>query len=260
MPDLNDIPAALFCSLLFAALLGAVELGHWLGRRLPASGWEAISSPFLSLTGASMGLLGLLLAFSFSMGLTRYEARKVVILKEANALAAAQARSDFLQPEAAQRVKALLRDYLDSRLAYHGATAESPLADQLFKQAQALQARIWAQASVPANYRDPAPANFSALTSALNDMAAMRNERRYAIENQIPSSVIVLLVFVTLQATAMAGFAFGANRRRIWLALLGFPLVISLVIYTILDLDRPTRGWILVDQTPMLDLKASLAP
>jgi hypothetical protein len=258
MPELNDIPAALFCTVLFFALLAAIEFGHWLGRKLSASTWDDVSSPFLSLTGASMGLLGLLLAFSFNMGLTRYEARKVVILKEANTLSTALARSDLLQPEAAQRVRTLLREYVDSRLAYHGAMAESLQAEQLFNEAQAIQARIWAVVSVIANYRDPASANFSALTSALTDMTAARNERRYAIDNQIPSSVIALLVFVTLQTTAMSGLAFGANRRRIWLALLGFPLMISLVIYTILDLDRPTRGWILVDQTPMLDVKASL--
>jgi hypothetical protein len=258
MPDLNDIPAALFCTVLFFALLAAIEFGHWLGRRLSASTWEDVSSPFLSLTGASMGLLGLLLAFSFNMGLTRYEARKVVILKEANTLSAALARSDLLQPEAAQRVKTLLREYVDSRLAYHGAMAESPQAEQLFNDAQAIHARLWSVVSAAANYREPVSANFSALTSAATDMTAARNERRYAIDNQIPSSVITLLVFVTLLATAMSGLAFGANRRRIWLALLGFPLVISLVIYTILDLDRPTRGWILVDQTPMLDVKASL--
>jgi hypothetical protein len=227
MPDINDIPAAFFCTVLFFALLAAIEFGHWLGRRLSASTWEDVSSPFLSLTGASMGLLGLLLAFS-------------------------------LQPEAAQRVKTLLREYVDSRLAYHGAMAESQQAGQLFNDAQAIQVRLWAVVSVMAIYREPASANFSALTSAVTDMGAVRNERRYAIDNQIPSSVIVLLVFVTLLTTAMSGLAFGANRRRIWLALLGFPLVISLVIYTILDLDRPTRGWILVDQTPMLDVKASL--
>ena len=259
MMELNDIPAPIFCSVLFVALLGAIELGHWLGRRVPADEWPGISSSFLSMSSAGMALLGLLLAFSFSMSLTRFEARKVAVLKEANVISVVVARTDFLQAEPAQRVRALLREYVDSRVAYHDVAAETAQAAQLFEQAEAIQARIWAVVSQVGNFREPAAStHFAALGSAVNDMSTARSERRYAIENQVPSSVIVLLVFVTLQAAAMAGHAFGANRKRIWLALIGFPLIISLVIYTILDLDRPTRGWIIVDQTSMLSLQASL--
>lgn len=259
MPNLNDIPALIFAFTLFCCLLLAIEAGFRTGRQLDFESWDNISSAFFSITGATLALLGLLLAFSFSMGVARYEARKVVVLKEANALSTAWVRADFLQPEPSQAVKKLMREYLNSRLAYHDAAAESTRSIEFIKSAQDIQARIWSIASVMGNYRDPQQSTyFSSFTSAVIDMGTVRNERRYAIENQVPSSVIALLVLITLQAAALAGFAFGANQRRLRLALIGFPLLLSLVIYTILDLDRPTLGWIIVDQTPMLALETSI--
>lgn len=259
MPDLNDIPAPVFSITLLVALLCAIETGFRIGRKLPFEDWDNISSAFFSISGATLALLGLLLAFSFSMGVARYEARKVAVLKEANAISAAWSRADLLLTEQSTAVKNLLRDYVQSRLQYHDSVAESATSESLINSAQDIQARIWAVASVMSNYREPPQATyFSAMTAAVIDMGTARSERRYAIENQVPSSVIALLVLITLQAAAMAGFAFGANQRRLRLALFGFPLLLSLVIYTILDLDRPTRGWILVDQTPMLALQASM--
>lgn len=137
--------------------------------------------------------------------------------------------------------------------------AESGRSHELVNNAKDIQDRIWAVASVMANYREPQQNTyFQSLTAAVIEIGTLRNERRYAIENQIPSSVIALLVVITLQAAALAGFAFGANNRRLLLALIGFPLLLSLVIYTILDLDRPMHGWIIADQAPMLALEASL--
>ncbi|MES1978739.1 MAG: hypothetical protein V4454_11685 [Pseudomonadota bacterium] len=259
MQNLNDIPAPIFAITLFCALLVAIEAGFRTGRKMDFKSWDNISSAFFSISGATLALLGLLLAFSFSMGVTRYEARKLVILKEANAISTAWVRADFLQSGQSQAIKTLLREYITSRLAYHDSAAESAKSEVFISDAQGIQARIWAVVSVMGNYREPVQNTyFSSLTSAVIDMGTIRNERRYAIENQVPSSVIGLLVIITLQAAALAGFAFGANQRRLRLALIGFPLLLSLVIYTILDLDRPTQGWIVVDQTPMLALEASL--
>ena len=259
MADLNDIPPELLCTVLFFALLAAIEFGHWLGRRFPADAWSGIGSSFLSMSSANTALLGLLLAFSFSMSLSRFEARKVAVLKEANAISVVATRSDFLQAEPRQKVRAMLRDYVDSRVAYHDVVAETAKAAQLFDEAKALQARIWAVVSMVENYRESSPSTqFSALSSAFTDMSVALNERRFAIENQIPSLVIVLLLLVMVQAAAMAGHAFGASRKRVWLALYGFPLVVSLVTYTILDLDRPSLGWVIIEQPSMLQLQASL--
>ncbi|MES2283622.1 MAG: hypothetical protein V4542_19590 [Pseudomonadota bacterium] len=259
MPDLNDIPAALFAFLLFFALQVAIQLGFKAGRKLEFAVWDKLNRAFFSVTGATLALLGLLLAFSFSMAVSRYEARKVVVLMEANAIGTAWLRTDFLQPGPSQTVRQLLRDYVKTRIEYHDSAAETQKSQEFISQAKDIQDRIWAVAAVMGNYREPQQStHFSALTEAVIAMGSVRNERRYAIENQVPSSVIALLMIITLQAAALTGFAFGANNRRLRLALIGFPLLLSLVIYTILDLDRPTRGWIVVDQVPMLALEASL--
>ena len=65
-------------------IAGAAEVGAWLGRRLRRTTDEIPETG--TLTGAALGLLALLLAFSFSLALSRYEARRNWVLKEANAI------------------------------------------------------------------------------------------------------------------------------------------------------------------------------
>lgn len=258
MPDLTDIPETLFCAGFFLMLLISIEAGHWLGRRATESDWEAMNGAFLTLASSALALLGLLLAFSFSMAVNRYEARQYVILKEANAISRAYVRSDFLKPEHEQQVKAQLRAYVDLRLAYHEAGHDATKTRQLVRDAEAVQRQVWKTASVSANYNEQSGAEFSMLAGAINDVAEIADERQYTIDNQVPSPVIWLMIVVALPAAAMGGYAFGARRRRNWLALAGFALMITLVVYNILDLDRPSRGWILIDQAPMLALKAGM--
>lgn len=258
MPELYEIPATVFCAILFVALMGSIEIGQLLGRRTREADWDATSSAFLTLSSASMALLGLLLAFSFSMSVTRHDERQSVMLKEANAIGTAWLRTGFLQPDAKERMRALMRSYVDERVSYQsvGHNSEASLAS--LAKAQAMQTRIWALAENADNYREPKIPYISLLVSSLNDMVDVTGEREFARINHVPSAVIWLLFVVTLVSGALGGYAFGAKRQRNWLAFAGFAVMISIVAYTILDLDRPERGLIRVGQVPMLALQASL--
>lgn len=258
MVDLYDIPSPLLCAVLLVALLASMEAGHLIGRRTQEAHWDVTSNAFLTLSSAVMALLGLLLAFSFSMSVTRHDARQTVILKEANTIETTYMRSDFLLAEPSRGIKLLLRAYLDQRISYHAAGHDSPAMREHLTKSQALQNQVWALAANPDNYREPKGALLGMFASSVNELSDISSEAQFARDNRVPSAVIWLLFVVTLVAGAMGGYAFGAKRQRNWLAFAGFALMITIVVYTILDLDRPLRGLITVDQAPMLALKAGL--
>ena len=258
MGSLYDVPSLVLCAVLLAALLLSIEAGHRLGCRAPETHWDASGGAFLSLSSATMALLGLLLAFSFSMSVTRHDARQLVILKEAKVIGTVYMRSDFLSAEQSAPMKALLKSYVDQRLAYHSANHDDPALPEVRKQTDTLQRQLWAIAAMADNYREPKAVQLGLLSSAVNDMSDAASEAQFARDDHVPPAVIWLLFVVTLVSGAMAGYAFGARRQRNWLAFAGFAVMIVIVVYTILDLDRPLRGLIQVDQAPMLSLKAGM--
>src|SRR5882724_12889817 len=139
MNNLYDAPAALVAGVFLILLLAAVELGHAFGRRVDPGVWERSSGAYSTLAGAVLGLLGLLLAFSFGMADARYSARKALVLKEANAIGTAYLRTSFLDASAEPRMKALMRRYVDMRVEYHAAGSDRQKEEQAFARAAALQ-------------------------------------------------------------------------------------------------------------------------
>lgn len=255
---LYDLPAALIAIGFFILLLVAVEVGRRLGRRIDPDAWERSSGAYATLTGAVLGLLGLLLAFSFSMADARYGARKALVLKEANAIGTAYLRASFLDASNEPRMRALMRQYVEVRVAYHAIVSDSQKEDQALAQAAALQQQMWDLGASADAYREPKAPAMSLLTTALNEVIDVSAERKAARDNRVPEAVLWLLFVVAMLSGALGGFAFGAARHRNLLVTIAFAMLVTMVIFTILDLDRPRRGVIQVDQSPMLDLQASL--
>ena len=125
----------------FAILVGICgEIGFRLGTRAKASLEE---SPFAVLQTAIFGLLALLLAFSFSVGIARYDARRVEVLREANSIGTTMLRTQLLDARAAPVMRGYLRSYVDARIAFASAGIdERARADAAYRTA-ALQAAMW---------------------------------------------------------------------------------------------------------------------
>ena len=258
MNNLYDIPAQLIAGAFLVLLLMAVELGHALGRRVDARDWEISSGAYATMAGAVLGLLGLLLAFSFGMADARYGARKAVVLKEANAIGTAYLRASFLDASTEPRMKALMRQYVDARMAEYEGHSDAQTEQRSQTRIAALQQQLWTLAASGEAYREPKAASFSLFTSSLNDVIDVSSEQKAARDNRVPDAVLWLLFSVAVLSGALGGFAFGATRHRNVLVTLTFSVLVSLVVFTILDLDRPRRGVIQVDLTPMRELQESL--
>ena len=260
MFTLYDTPAALIASVFFILMLVAVEVGQALGRRVDSAAWATSSGAYSTVTGAVLGLLGLLLAFSFGMADTRYNARKAVVLKEANVIGTAYLRTSFLRPPVEAQAKNLIRDYVDAVVAYNGSGTDRALESQSLQRALVLQNQMWALSNPADGYLEPQAIRLSLLSASINELIDVSSERKAARDNRVPDEVLLLLFVVGVLSATMGGFAFGATRHRNWIVTLSFTVLVTMVVFTILDLDRPRRGLIQVDQAPMLDLRASLRP
>jgi hypothetical protein len=252
MPDgtiLDAIPFWLLYILTMAIVMLAVEAGRRLGSyRRPCSEVEK-SGPVDSIIAAILGLLALLLTFTFSMAATRYETRKSLVLQEANAIGTAYLRADLLPEPQRSAARAALRDYTALR-AKGAAGLNMP---ELLSQSVALQDRLWADATAVGGQ------NAGSITSvfyiqSLNQVIDLDTTRMTAGRNRIPGSIWSMLYLVSILAMTAIGYQFGLAGSRGWPEIVLLALVLATVMLLIADLDRPQAGMIQVSQQALLDV------
>lgn len=239
--------------ILLALMLGFAELGFRLGWRLHEKKDTARKGLIGGIQGAVLGLLGLLLGFTFAMAVQRYDTRRGLVLQEANALSTAYLRASLL-PDAHQApVKELLRRYVDLRLKYW------PLVDDPAKFAEGtrligeVQSQLWKHATEAAK---EAPTDITAtFIESLNEAIDTDAERIAAMRAGIPPGVWLLLVLVATFGCVTTSYGAGAEGARSQLGSVFLPLLITVVIVMIFDISHARLGVIRVDQQPLVDLQ-----
>jgi hypothetical protein len=236
-----------------AVVLIAGEIGWQLGVRAEGRGGENMAT----LEGAVLGLLALIIGFTFAMALARFEARRDAVVNEANAIGTTALRARLLpEPQRAEALK-LLREYVQIRLDI--VTSELSLAEHatVVDRSNALQELLWQHAKAVAA-KDNAVVPTGLFIEALNQMIDSQGKRLAALRNRIPNSVQLSLFAIAAVASAFAGYASALEARRTRLPVYLLGLVVCAVLVLILDLDRPTAGFIKVSQQPMIDTAASI--
>ena len=204
-----DQPAVflpLVCIFLFAA--------GWAGVALAASrrgSFDAQHASFKTLESAVLGLLALLLGFSFALATSRYDLRQNLEVDEANAIGTTWLRTDTMDAPVRAEAQKLLRSYGAVRLGFFAAGSDPGSFQASLSQAGAIQADLWRLATQnAATHRDPVSA---LLLSTVNDAIDLSEKRTAALENRIPSAAWVLLLFVGGASSALIGAGTVATRR-----------------------------------------------
>ncbi len=256
---LYDIPSAAIALGLLGAMLLAMFAAYLIGRRSHRNQSEEGRSQTTAVQGSMLGLLALLLGFTFSLGLSRHDARSVAVVSEANAIGTAWLRIDFLPDDLRAAAQEDLRRYTRLRLE----AAEVP-ADQhqrrkrLVANAEAAFAELWEQAALHAAEKGgPAAVSYSA---SLNDMIDALGARDAVIERHVPEIVLFLLFGTFILSGAMLGFSSGLAGTMPATPVYLMLALIVLLVFMIIDLDRPRRGLIEVDQRPLAALLESMKP
>lgn len=247
---LYDLPTPLIIGGLLLIMLAAAEIARRAGSR-QALAWPDTHDVLLNLTGAMLALLGLMLAFSFSMSVSRFQARQAVLLSEANAIVAVDYLADLLRPEPRTSVLADLRAFAEQRIAFLTVGHDRPR-EQAAAEASRLAAdRIWALATSAESYREPVGQNLSMLTRAVLEMVTAARTREVARSTLVPQPNLVMLFVLAILASTMVAYNFSASGHPGRTRTVTFMLLICMVVYVVIDLDRPRRGIMRLDPAPL---------
>jgi hypothetical protein len=241
-------------AVLLAALLGMIELGRLIGKRRVRADPKWDNRGVSTLENMLLGLLGLLLAFTFSGAWSRFDARRDLILRESNAIGTAWLRLDLVPEPARESLRASFRRYVDLRIADTRASADQPAGE-----VPALQAAIWRE-GVAAGRAAPDGRVAQVLLPALNERFDIASARYLAVQTHPPAAVFLMLLVIMFLACLLAGYGMAGSQRRNWLHTLCFVGAMILAIYVTVDLEYPRRGLIRVEKYDHLltDLRAGM--
>jgi len=253
-----DIPSIVIAAVLFASMAVVIELGFRLGRLFERETTGTIKGHVTGIQGALLGILALLLGFTFSLSLNRHDTRSIVVVKESNAIGTAYLRAGLLPEPVCRKARIDLRNYIGFRIEEGRINlANSDERAALIAQTNERFYQMWTDA-VAAARQDPNPVTTGLYLQALNEMFDAFGERDAALNRHVPEVVLFLLYGTFLMAGAIVGFTSGIHGHRASFATYVMVALIVLLVFIIIDLDRPRRGLIEVDQQSMLDLQAAI--
>jgi hypothetical protein len=237
--------------LAFFLLWLAAWVGGWLGRRKDEQ-FAGLREDFGVIQSATLTLLGLIIGFSFSMAIGRYDLRKTYEEAEANAIGTEYVRADLLPPDEASKVRELLRKYTDLRVRFY-ITRDLDELKQIDLQTTQTQNQLWVAASRSATAQ-PTPVRALAV-AGMNDVLNSQGYTQAAWWNRIPVGAWCLMFGIAVLANLLVGY--GAH--KVWPKLLMvLPLIVAVSFFLIADIDSPRRGVIRVHPLNMESLRAGL--
>jgi hypothetical protein len=206
--------------------------------------------------GATLTLLGLIIGFTFSMAISRYEQRKNYEEAEANAIGTEYVRADLLPLAEAQKVRDLLADYTGQRILFYKAVNEKELSRVNADTAQ-LQTKLWTTvATAAATQQTPLTA---LVVSGMNDVLNSQGYTQAAWWNRIPPSAWALMFMIGLCCNLLIGYCIRRTGSEL-VVFLVLTLVVSISFFLIADIDSPRGGIIRVQPQNLLSLSQSLRP
>lgn len=232
--------------LLGLGMAGSIETGYRMGKRRLRKYPESKSEGSGAVESSVFAILGLILAFTFTGTLSRYEHRVKLVLQEANAIGTAYLRLDLLQKDAQDKLRPLYREYVQSRINVFEYYKNGQLSNSYFRQSLKLQGQIWEIANTSVLV-DKNPGIITLVLSSTNDMIDIANERLQATRTHPPIIVYILLFTLALASAFLVGQDMSVNEKRPLFYMVIFCVIISGITYIILDLENPRLGVVRID-------------
>jgi hypothetical protein len=229
-----------------AVLLLCIEIGFRLGR------WHRARFPTVNLVvtttmeASVFGLMGLLVAFSFSGAGSRFDTRRSLVATEANAIGTAYLRLDLLPPAKQPQLRNDFREYVRSRLLVSQTASDTNAMNAALAKSRLIQMRIWIETAEA--LKDIGPAERTLLVSALNEMIDVTTTRSLAALSHPPVAVFIMLGLTVVASSALAGYSMALSGSRNWVFVLAFACIVGTAMYVILDYENPRIGLVRIDR------------
>lgn len=236
---------------LLLLLLAASEMGYRLGMRQARARGQ--SGSYLTHEVSALGVLALLLGFTFSIAAGKFEARRALVLDEANAIGTASLRAQMLPAGYADEAKLLFDRYAVARVRLFDAGLDERARRTANEESESLHGQLWtlARQALEVNRLDVGTGLFIA---ALNDVIDMHGKRKAAYGYRLPDAIFVLIYAVATIAFVLSGVAAGVHESRSRVPTYVMAVLVTSVILFIVDMDRPQRGLLQVSDQAIMDL------
>ncbi len=241
-----------FASFSLTVLWIAVRAGVFLQSKRSLEPNE--QEDFRVVTATTITLLSLLVGFTFSMAISRYDLRKSCEETEANAIGTEYSRAGLLPPADAARVRALLRSYLEQRILFYQ-TRNSYRLRQIDVATSQLQTDLWSAVSTPAEAK-PTPV-VSLAVSGMNAVFDSEGYTQGAWWNRIPISAWILMVVIAICSNVLFGYSTHPTKLRPFLILV-LPIIVSIAFFLIADIDSTRNGIIRINPQNLIRISNSL--
>jgi hypothetical protein len=255
MTIVDSLPVWAIGLVLLAVLILASGIG--VALRVRASNTPNEDGGYI--LSAALGLLALLIGFTFSLALSRYETRRDLVLQEANSIGTTYQRAQLAPEPYRSQLQSLVRRYVDVRVSLADAGEDAAAIARAEAQTGQLQQQMWDTAVAAIPHVDP-PVAVPLLIATVNETSDFAASRKAALADRLPGSVIVALLVYAAISAGILGYVTQGTRRGTQISATLLFILLTLAITLILDLDRPRTGSIVVSQGPLLDLQASIKP
>jgi uncharacterized protein (DUF2249 family) len=244
---LYQTPALIIAVVLFILMLSFNKLGHLLKQSHIKKGKATIDEGLGPIEGSLLGLLALLLSFTFGMSASRYDDRRQIMIEEANDIGTAILRCDLYPDSIKKQLKSNFKEYVEARIEYYDSGIDvekiSISKNKTEKKSTAIWNIVMAESQKPENVL-----RSQQMIPALNSMIDVVTTRDETKNATVPESIFWLLFMLIFSASFIIGYS--TNGKKVNRVLIyGFSLMTALTVFLILDLDRPRRGLINVDNT-----------
>lgn len=250
--NFDHLPLWLLLLLLVSLILIMIEVGYLVGRQAfkekPNDGLSTMATGVAS-------LLAFILAITFNMSAGRQDARKLLVVEESNSIGTAYLRSDLIPPSLALQSKALLREYTEVRLV---SIDDPSVVNQMMLKSENIHNELW---KIAIKVNETLPGSTARMyIESINDVIDMHMSRaQRAIKGRIPITIWITLFLLVSFAMMLSGLQNGAKHKpRMLLARIPFSLAFAITLTLIVELDRPARSLIDIDQSAMISLQNSM--
>lgn len=243
----------LIVAVLLVFMFVANEVGYWLGRNSRRFETDSSKSVSQTLKTSIFGFVAFLLAFSFSLTSSRHDVRRRVVLDEANAIGTCYLRAGLLDNEDRTTIQRTLRQLAEKRLLYFQNATSEPEMEKAHREMNEISGRIWEGVQIAFN-RDQSRVHSSQIIPAANAVIDLQSERAWTVRSHLQKIVLVLLIISVLVSNLLLGHSsgqVGVRHLGLWIS---FNILFALVLFVVLDYDRPRHGFIQVDHTPFVEL------
>lgn len=254
---LRVLQSALFALGLFIGTLICLRVGWRVGReRLREADADAGLG---AVDGAVFGLMGLLLAFTFTTAAARFDHRRDLVVEEVNAIGTAWLRLELLQADARDDLKELMRRYVDARIESYAHASNETVTNQALQRTYEIQNELWTRliSALPAETALPL---VQSVVPAVNEMFDIAQTRILATRQHPPLAVYLMLGLLVLVSSLLAGFGMAKAASQSKLHMLAFAAIVSASTYLILDIEFPRLGFVRVDHfdRALVELRATM--